>query len=827
MKKHHQFLLIIVLLAVFFVLGVGFQTRRILPSPQLRESLVQKVETLTSGTLGYQGFQVDYFPQPRLILKQTQLDFPDRTMAVEAEKICFDFNILRLLLGNAEPSAFYVLGGKSTFSIPFLSSAFPLKLENFSLTMGAFRSKIPIPLQFVSDMAGKEKALWVKGHIVVDSAEKWSWEKASGHVSVELKDLPLRRAAQEPVYDPKRSFFFKEGQVNTSVEIKKKALEPFLEFTATGAGAGMIYEVLQDKTWVTPPALNMEWNIKGAWNQDTEELKLHKAVIKVPFGSLEGNGDLKLNTGEVAGVHLTISDMALEDLLKYSPGFEKALPFHIGFSGPSKWVLSAEGTTDHLSLHLNWDFAQTLLTYGQYFSKQKDIPLSATVDCLVQNGKTLSGDFSMKFEQMVLKGSLADLDLTDGHGQLGLITNKFPITGWEKYIPVLEKYKLEGEAKLLANWKGDLRKMEKAEHIFNVTIDKGSWLTAHDQGVRNASLILDYSPLMLEGRQMKFDLGSSSLVADLKITELDTKPKIETKVTSVEIKPAEVWQVVTALLQQKADDPWKNTYENVKNSVEALFPNQHVVKDLSAEVRYAENQWDIANLQFKAYEGTTDLKGMMNFKQKEPSYRCEGEIHDLNIGFFIGRRDANQKMIHGALKLKGSLQGTGWGKAAWSKSLTGQGEFALTNGQFQSFDLKEVLATIEPFSGIGSVMSSMRDFNSLDFRWGIFEGKVTTTDLLARHPDYVIDGEGTLDFEGLANFRADLFLSSALAARIFPSMASAFQKATRAHMGPIPILLSGPLSAPQVKADPAQETNLVEKIHRKKAKELLYELVME
>ena len=130
----------------------------------------------------------------------------------------------------------------------------------------------------------------------------------------------------------------------------------------------------------------------------------------------------------------------------------------------------------------------------------------------------LGGDFAVKFKGLSMKGNLKDLNLKTGEGQLNLITNKFSITGWEQYIPALQRYKLEGDAKLMANWKGDLRELEKAEHIFNMTFDKASWTTPEGMGVRNASLALDYGPLMLESRQMQFEIGGSPVVADLKIS---------------------------------------------------------------------------------------------------------------------------------------------------------------------------------------------------------------------------------------------------------------------------------------------------------------------
>ncbi|MDD5227075.1 MAG: hypothetical protein PHV97_07850, partial [Candidatus Omnitrophica bacterium] len=411
MKKSQALLLSAVLFFIFFVASLWFQSHRLLPAAKLHEILIQKIQTLTEGTLKYQSVRVGYFPQPKIVFERAQWTSPDHPLVVEAEKIQFDFNILPLLFGRVEPAAFYVESGKAEFSLPGLNFLNPVRFENFSLQVGAVVPKIAIPFHFTTGMAGKPNVLVIKGNVVLDSVEEWNWEKASGSMVAVLKELSFDDAAKGLAPDPKRAFFFKGGQIETSVEIKKKAQEVFLELTATGTGKGLSYEVPQGNAWVASPALDAEWNVAAAWNNDTAELKLHKGVVKLPFGKIEANGGMKLNTGEISGLHVAGSDMALEDLLKYWPGLENALPFHIGFSGPGKWVLSMEGTLDHLSLHFGWDLAQALLSYGQYFTKPKDTPLDLDFDLLLQKGAMLGGDFAAKFKELSIKGNLKDLDL--------------------------------------------------------------------------------------------------------------------------------------------------------------------------------------------------------------------------------------------------------------------------------------------------------------------------------------------------------------------------------------------------------------------------------
>lgn len=827
MKKSQVFLLSAVLLLVLFVAGLWFQAHRLLLSEKLHETLVQKIQTLTEGTLKYANVEVGYFPQPSISFDQVQWASSDRPLAVEAKKIRFDFNILPLLFGSVEPAAFYVQSGKADFSIPGLSFLNPMHLENFSLEVGAVSPKIAIPFHFSADGAGKPKAFVIKGNVILDSVEEWNWENASGYMLVEMKQLSLGDAAKGLAPDPKKAVFFKGGAIDTSLEIRKKAKEAFLELTAAGTGKGLSYEVAQGDAWVAAPEFDAAWNATAAWNNDTTELKLHKALVKFPFGDIEMNGGMKLNTGEISGVHAEGSNMALEDLLKYFPGIEKALPFDIGFSGPGKWVLSMEGTLDHLSLHFVWDLAQVLLSYREYFTKPKDVPLDLSVDFLIQKGATIGGDFAVKFKEMSMKGNLKDLNIRTGEGQLNLITNKFSLAGWEPYVPVFQGYKLEGDVKLMSNWRGDLRKLEQAENIFNLSFDKVSWTVPEGPGVRNASLSLDYSPLMFEGRQMQFEIGGSPVVADLKISGFPEKTRIDAKVSSEAFKPLETWEVAEALLKHKSGAAVGDVFDRVKEFLSAIFPKGQILKNVSVELRNEGKVWEVPVLQFEGYGGKADLRGKWDTTADAPGYGLDGEFRGVDLGLFLGRQDPAQRSLDGILDLKASVTGTGWGPEAWGKSLAGQGQWTLRDGKFMTFDLKDALSAIEPFQGLGEIRSDLKGFDSMDFNWKIAEGKVSTGDLLVKSQDYIVDGEGTLDFTGLTNFRMDVFLANAVATELLTNVASTIKKEPKAHFGPIPMLFSGALLAPDMKPVPAQAAELTEKIHKGKVKDFLYEVVTE
>ena len=291
----------------------------------------------------------------------------------------------------------YVINGKTDTTIPWLPFLGENKFRNFSLKTGAIRPNLAIPMQFISDLKGCKEAVSAKGHFITPSVEKFEWEKISGRLLIELKGLPLKDPEGAVASAPGGWFLVKDGSLNGSGEINKKQGESSVGFSAEAKITDLGYEVLINKTWTSASAADLDMTLTGSWDPVAEELKLTKSSMEFPFGRLETNGSLRFGTGEIPNLYFSAKDIVLETLVTYFPGIENVLPFKIGFSGTSQWMLTLAGTIDHLSLHLSVDLVQTLLTYGHYFTKPKNIPLTVSADYLVQKGAALSGDFQCAF----------------------------------------------------------------------------------------------------------------------------------------------------------------------------------------------------------------------------------------------------------------------------------------------------------------------------------------------------------------------------------------------------------------------------------------------
>jgi len=215
-----------------------------------------------------------------------------------------------------------------------------------------------------------------------------------------------------------------------------------------------------------------------------------------------------------------------------------------------------------------------------------------------------------------------------------------------------------------------------------------------------------------------------------------------------------------------------------------------------AEIHYDGRVWEVPVLQFEGYGGKADLKGKWSFKDKEPEYRLEGEFRGVDLGLFLNRQDTAKKSSTEA-QSQGLHRGNRLGSEAWHKSLKGQGEWTLTSGKFLTFDLKEALSTIEPFQNLRNVTSNLKDFDSMNFQWKISEGKAATDNMLVKSKDYITSAR---EHSVLTDLRisAQMYFLHRACGKIIAGNGQTIQEESPGPSGPIPILLSGSLLAPEV-----------------------------
>lgn len=827
MKIFFKFLFLVLFFVALLAGGLFLRFNQLVKTKATQELLISQIEEATDSSIHYQDFETLYFSRPKAIIRNSEIVFYDEKLTIEAKEASFELDLFSLLLGKIRISSMQLNKGTMRMLIPPFEN---IQLENIHFKVGSVKPKIPIPVSFSCGISGKENVFSIKGNVTIDSYENWDWDSLGINLITEIKDFSLGSDVKLGL--EKYPFvFLKQGEGDASFSIIKERDKSSIDIKGKSDFRNIVYEIAENDSWIFSPVIVGKMNFDGAWNYKTDELDFRQFKIISPIADFEINGGLNLRSREIHDMRISVFNVTLESIPQYLPAIKEVVPYKIGFSGSSNIEMSLDGTAEHLSLSLNWDLSDALLTYANYFNKPKDESLIVTFDYLIQSGKTFTGDFSIKFKDIGVKGNITDFDKESGEGQLNLITNKFQLDGWEKLVPAFEKYQIKGTAKILANWKGNLKDIGTTDRIFHITIEDGAWLTSEGEGIQHAFLSFDYSPLMIEGRKMNFEIGGSSVAADLMVYGFPKNTNAKGHIESEEIYPSKAWRAFRALFQNVEE---KESEENVYNYVHKLtqnwFPEGNSLKDFSAEVQFQKSKWNIKDLRFNSYDGEIILRGEIDFSGARPNYWWDTEINSLSIRDFLNRKKEEVRFLDGDFYFKSFLQGEGWGFDAWNETLSGEGNFTVEGGEFYTMDLISVLAEISPFRGLKNYTVNAFSFNELDFKWILKQGRIETKNLLLKREKIVIDGKGSVRLDGMLNFKLDSYFSPVLTGELLPGFVSSLKEKERedsVYLGPVTILLSGPIDSPNLKPDPTLVTQLVKNISKRKTKNILYRLLID
>ena len=810
------------LIAGLILFFVGYYTfLGVTLKPELLErQLVQRIEKSTGGTLSFDTFTFSFFPFVAPEMEAVELVMPGEEKTVlKAKKVQFVFDFFAFLFRRGslakididDASAFLTFSQDS-----FLTS---LRLENAQIRLRSIRPFAPMEIHFESNLEGVEKGLIGDFSIVTDNIDEWNWDSIvfDGNLAVKGPALP------EMQKKFRRSFAkYRKGNWSASIQLHKKSGEDNIQISGTTKLDQFVYEVQKEANFLISPPIDASvvWDLD--WSPVSEEIFLKKSTLLTPIGNLYSSGRFLLGTGEFRNVVFRISSVVLESIPQYYIPLKDALPFNFGFSGKSDLEMSLDGTLSHLSLHANWDLTESLLAYAHFFSKPKETPMNLVFDFLVKDKSVLTGDFSLKLQNAIMKGTLTDINFETGNAQLNLITNKFELSGWEKLIPPFEPYKIGGELKILANLDGNFQEEQvDTKRMLNVSLKKGSLSRGSGTGVENLEFSFDYGAVALELKQASFEIGSSPVSLELEIYSPFVKPSAKIKVSSPKLNPREVLTSVKNLDAGWIPENLQSEMDHWAESAAIYFPEGYPLEDLVAEVEYKQNRWNIPSLQFESYGGWAKLQGELDFTSKDsPAYLLDLEMDRFSFARFFNRNaDEGTKALDGNLYLTATVRGEG-PFDEWRDVLQGGGMFAITNGEFHSFDILGRISEINGFEALKDFVPGKTAFDDIRSWFVIEGGKLVTEKLLLFSEDLSVVANGELGLDGVLNYSLDAFLAMPLAERILKPETQRNEIDPNQKFGPIALLLSGELANPNLVPNPALLPKLQEDLQQQKTQKV-------
>lgn len=833
-------------IVVFCVLMAGFAAfLNTAFSPEfIQLEITKKIKEATAGELAAAEYRLVYFPFLHVEIKKAEWFLPeDRATSLKADRLRMGLDVWRLLRKNIQISQFQIENAslETPRFYPVLQEICAgcfvptVRLQGLGMDFKFRKGRRALEFHISSGGSGKRRLFDSKGFLQGKTPLESLWNLKDRHLqlALEIRGMPLGFLQQ--ALSDRLGFRFKSGFLYGKAGVTKEAGQDFLQAQTDLKIQEMVYEVLRKETFVPAPVINVEVNSNMTWNMSTQELAVKNSRIFSPLGELRFAGSYFSSERRFKEMRVTGTGIVLDALPSFWFRLKEMVPLNVGFSGKSdfQWVLDGKWA-DKLTWHGHWDMSSMILGYSRYFSKPKDMPMSLAMELLFEKGEKLSGNFSVHMSEISMKGTLTDISLRYSKGDVNILTNKFSLKGREALFPFLERFTLDGQTKFLAHWSGRLFDSQASQKMLTLILEDGSFIREDGVGLKGVDFYLDYGPSALEVRKAGFELGQSRILFSAVIRGLLDDPTLNAEIQSPYLIPESFFEELDLLLPGRLNEKQKGYYQQIKQGMRFVFPNKNSLEDFKAKIRFKENKWTLDHMNFRAYDGKARFKGEMDFHVEDPNlispvYQIEGEIERWSLARLLAGGKW-QNSITGNLFVKGVLQGNGINPEGWEERVTAGGKFSITNGELLNVNLLGTLAEIPKFRYLKEFNSATTPFDDIqsDFMWDRDElaldksepKKFITKNLVLVSRDLYADGEGDISKEGILNYRLNVYLPTGLMEDQLASLIGKLKKEGEKRLGPIPFLLSGPLSQPELKADPALLPQILEEIEKKKTQRI-------
>lgn len=326
------------------------------------------------------------------------------------------------------------------------------------------------------------------------------------------------------------------------------------------------------------------------------------------------------------------------------------------------------------------------------------------------------------------------LPLKASGGRISFNTQEEKITWHLEDVPLLERvFVLDG------TWTGF-----KTSSCVVKAIAQG---IVFEASVNKTDNVLDISSLKLSAKDSRLDgtgqydlaTGAFHLNAGGDINIADLEEWVPQK--AVFEKPVDLNGLCH--IQFDAAGPAKNwTSWKVNSNItsKALHIKGFTIKNITLNYTQTAGQGLINFLNFTAYNGAGTVKGRVDLNSKGPRYSVTGEVKDLDLNLLKSDiPDLKDKTFYGKFSIQAAAEGTG----ADTKSISGQSQVVVTDGNIWEFN---------PLKGLGNFIFMPR-FDTLSFShatgdFTIKDGWMATENLDLMGDDVELLVKGKIGFDG-------------------------------------------------------------------------------
>ena len=769
--------------------------------PELvRRQVLSPFESWTAGSLSYGRFEFSYFPKFKVSFFDARLagQSSGRPFKIQAERVDLEPDSFPLLLKQFRIHHLEIrkaaIDIQASARDPFETLAFrDVDLE--ALPLGTLKALRIHTEGNLTDAGGK-----FTGDLDLSVADfsslKWHDTNLSGSFQLDAEDLPkVYRGLRV-----KSPLAINSGTGRMKIKVEKEKGRDWFSGSGEINFSKLVYALPHEPEPLVSSPMDADFSFESTFDGVKSEWALQRSRLTLPLGAVEISGHGKIKGGMIEELRLSAPSVQLEQIPNYFISVKDALPFNIGFSGPGQLEMSLKGTRDRMTLYLNTDLGSSVLTYGRFLDKPAGVPFTLALEAQIKDAASLAGDLSVRFNDVLAKGTVKNLDFKTGEGQINLITNKHPVANWGPLVPMLKDLKLEGNMKFLANWEGDLRNLAKVKKVFNWTLEQGAVKRPDGTSLEGLQLDLDYdSGMGLVVKQMGAQIGGEKLEGQFSVFNPGPDPVIKLILSSPEIHLLQALKTLDAFAPAASVNA-QPLFKPVLSWMKKFPPQVLQGKNFSLETELKKNEWHLDKFGLDAEGGRMNVQGQIRPGAKT-SYDLRCEVDKAGLAFLFPAADGKD-LSRGKLSVDSRFRGEAADPETFLAQAGGDGSLLMSGAEFLTLDLFEALSRIPELAALKQGASGKSVFDDARGHFQLKNGKFTTEDLVLLSPDFSIDAKGERSLDGQLNFRLDLYLSRVQAAKAGGQTADTVNHSDGEWFGPVPLLLTGTLAKPEIKADP-------------------------
>lgn len=788
---------------IFAVLGVLLFFFVFLPQILSQSEIQNYLKSQIRGRFGDQ-FEVEaigagFFPSAFVEAKGLKIYLAktaDRRPIFEARKARIYLKIFPLIFKRLEAKHLEFEGGSVHLRVPKQGrggkpSFSVIRLTDVNGTLRRLSFTAPSPFKLRGNLYENGGSFRADGAVrmsleklkvkLMDLSSRFEIRKVSWETLVRSGWLDPRIPVDQGEFDLQGSFSFEPESRNVNGKAALSVSE--LEFRGKNRGKA------------APVSLKLSSDF--FWTQHSRVLELKETELSGPafegtaFGTAAFLGDPRLD------LTFHFNRFSFDEMKKVFPEWfltDRPDQKNWELSGTGSGTLILKGTLEKLLVNLDAGLNDSVIQIPDIGRKPSGYMLAVALQGYLSGSRVTEGEFDVNFGAMTVKGVCEKLDLGTRIGEINFISNKFPLAPLNGLVDPLKNFEMSGEAKMVANLKGDFDEPRNLKFSSHLTLDKISLKHGGERlfeslsgafdfdlekiSVQKSELVFGASVIQWAGEVREFNapvfqgrLSSPNLVIEDIIALNDRLAQLKLASASgvaapvTETAKPDFWQEGVAYAETQAVSGLPpQTKVNLAKLPPVLFKARGNLELDLARVSWQARQlqnisgriaWNLGELWAESIKanlgsGVVVAGGNATWKQIPPRYsaRLESQavpLHELTP----------DQRISGFADSSCEFAGVLGSSELMQDSLSGQGVFRVRDGAIQGISLLGTLSTVTQIVGMakGGKIGAGTQFDELTGEFQIANRRVLVPNIYLRSDVVNAAAQGSLGFDETLKFQ--------------------------------------------------------------------------